>query len=515
MHDPWPIATWRFEQISPLLDPALTGAEKRRYIREKARQSIEWPHSGRRGARRPIARATLLRWLRSYQRDGLKGLLPEPRSRKKPDRSELVAYALALLVEEPERSLNQLLVYLKLQFPKQSLSRSTLQRELTRHSAYAGIVKRKPRKLRQRYETARPHECWQLDGKRFDVRFADGRRRTLYVLSILDDFSRFVLACVIALSESLAGTVRVARMAIERFGLPTRMQFDRGSAFDSKAFREGLALLGVHRNFVQRRAPESQGKIEAYHRVLKRWFVRELRYQQVHSLEHLEQLLWATIELFYNHHRHRELKTTPEQALAGCVSERRVGAEDLMRAFWARTRAKSHPKTGHVVLPNATFVVPARYAGKRASFRYDPVDRTRAVVVLDREHELALEPFVIKRAFASEPAEPPRGVGQLQKLLDTWRGYPRPNAQPGFGLPEVFTEIGRLLGHLVPQDEREARTIRDFYREFGPLHATHFRSALDATRSALGQGRALHVYLEHLARLIRVAQSRPESEDPQ
>lgn len=511
MHDPWSIATWRFEQISPLLDPALTGAEKRRYLRETGRESIEWPRSAGRGARRPIARATLLRWLRNFESQGLKGLLPKARRRETPDRSELVAYALALLVEEPERSLTQLLFYLKLQFPKQPLSRSTLQRELTRHRAYAGIVRREPRKLRERYETARPHECWQLDGKGpFRVRFADGTHRAVHVLSILDDFSRFVLACIIALAENIAASVRVTRMAIERFGLPTRMQFDRGSAFDSEAFREGLALLGIHRNFVLPRSPENQGKIEAYHRVLQRWFIRELRHQQVQNFEHLEQLLWATIELLYNHHRHRELKSTPEQALAGRVSERRVGAEDLAQAFWARTRAKSHPKTGHVNLPNAIFVVPARYAGQRTSFRYDPVE-TRAVLVVDREHELALDPFVVKRPFAS--AEPARGVGPLQKLLDTWRGHSRPNAPPGFGLPELFTEIGALLGYLVPRDEREAKSIRDFYREFGPLHPTHFRDAIDTTRSALGLGRPLHVYLEHLARLIR-AHAQPESEEP-
>jgi len=513
MHDPWAIATWRFEQISPLLDSALARAEKRRYIRDKARTSIEWPHSGRRGARRGIARATLLRWLRSYEREGLKGMLPKPRNRDKPDRSELVAYALALLVEEPERSLNQLLVYLKLQFPEQVLSRSTLQRELTQHRAYAGIIQRKPRKLRRRYETTRPHECWQLDGKGpFRVRFADGSQRAVHVLSILDDYSRFVLACIIALAENIAGSVRVVRLAIQRFGLPTRMQFDRGSAFDSHAFREGLALLGVHRNFVRPRAPEAQGKIEAYHRVLIRWFIRELRHQQVTNLEHLEQLLWATIELFYNRHRHRELKSTPEQALAGRLSERRVGTEDLMHAFWARTNAKSHPKTGQVNLPNSTFVVPARYAGKRARFRYDPVE-PRAVLVVDREHELALEPFVVQRLFASEPGEPPSGVGPLQKLLDVWRGHARPNAQPGFGLPELFTEIAALLGHLVPQDEREAKSIRDFYREFGPLHPTHFRNAMDSTRRTLGQARPLHVYLEHLARLIR-QHSQPENEEP-
>jgi hypothetical protein len=48
-----------------------------------------------------------------------------------------------------------------------------------------------------------------------------------------------------------------------KWALPERIQFDRGSAFDSHAFRNGLAALGIHRNFVKARSPEWEGKIEA------------------------------------------------------------------------------------------------------------------------------------------------------------------------------------------------------------------------------------------------------------
>ena len=524
MHDPWTIATWRYEVIGPLLDPELSRGEKRRYIREIVRGGADEPHAtGEERARRPISRATLWRWVHRYEREGLQGLLPAPRHRQKPDRATLIAYAIALLVEEPERSLTQLLVYLQLEFPEDRLSRSTLQRELTQHPAYAPIVKERSgttRRLRDRIQASRPHACWQLDGKGpFRVQLAGAStRRSVHVLSILDDYSRYILAAVVAPAEDIAATVRVARLAIARFGLPDRFQFDRGSAFDSHAFREGLALLGTHRNFVRARSPETQGKIEAYHRVLHRWFLAELSHQQVLSLEHLQDLLSATIELLYNRHRHRELKRSPEEALAGRLSLRRVGAEDLARAFWVRTQAQSHPKTGELALPNGRFRVPTRYAGRRLPVRYDPADAARAVLVLDRDHELDLDPFTIRNPFDSPPTEPPRGAGQLQKLLDVWRGQTRPNAPPGFGLPEVFRELSSLLGHLVPRDEREARAIRDFYREFGPLDPAAFRAALDTTRTALGAARALHVYLDHLARLIRaaasIAPSTPNPETP-
>lgn len=513
MRDPWEVTTWRYEQISPLLTPSLSRAERRRYLREKATHAVPWPGTGREPAPcRPIGRATMLRWLELYRTGGLTALLPKPPVRPKPDRSPLVAYALALLVEEPERSFTQLLAYLALEFPDTPIARSTLQRELAQHPAYPGLVKLRrgtTRKLRSRYETAYPHQCWQLDGKGpFPVTIA-GVSRRVHVLSVIDDYSRYILASVIAGREHTAAAVRVLRLALGTYGLPERMQFDRGSAFDSLDFRRGLALLGIHRNWVTARAAEAQGKIEAYHRVLTRWFVRELRHQEVLTVEHLEELLHATLDLLYHHHRHRQLKMTPTQALQGRLSPRRVSTDDLHRAFWGSVKAKSHAKTGEVHLPNGAFRVPARYAGHRLTFRFDHAAPERAVLLLRTGDELALEPFAVKRAFATPPTAPPRGAGQLQKLLDRWRGHERPNAFPGFGLPEVFRALGTLLGHLAPQDEREARAIHDFYRQFGPLHPEPFRAAIEATRRDLGEGRPLHAYLDHLARLIR-AHSQPE-----
>jgi len=58
-------ACWRFEQISPLLDPRLTGAERHQMIRALARVCLRWP-SGREA---PVPKRTLYRWLRAYQKD--------------------------------------------------------------------------------------------------------------------------------------------------------------------------------------------------------------------------------------------------------------------------------------------------------------------------------------------------------------------------------------------------------------------------------------------------------------
>jgi transposase InsO family protein len=518
MSNPWQIATWRFEMISALFDAKLTEAQKRRFIRERTTRAVQWPNSPE---KRPIGKSTLFRWLQNYREKGFLGLMPKTRKDKglvRSDRSLQVNYALGLLYEQPERSLTQLMLYLELEFGKLSISRSTLSRDLHAHPAFQGILRRRKgtdKKLRDLYETDQPHDSWQLDAKGpFAVTFINGKTMRVHVLSILDDFSRYVLAAIIASAENIEAAVRVFRLAASKWGIAQRMQFDRASAYDSKVFRTGLAILGVHRNWVKSRNPQAQGKIEAYHRSLKRWFVNEIAKQEVVDLQHLEALLQATIELVYNRHHHRQIKMSPQQALAQRISTRRVGAAELAQAFKVLIRAKSHPNTGQVSLPNGLFRVASRYAGQRCNFRYDPVDKHEALLIIDDEHQIPLEPFTKKRAFDYQRANEKRGTGQLQKLLDIWQGHSRPNAQPGFGLPEVFREFSRLLQRAVPIDQREATAIEAFYRKTGPLPAEPFRQAIDRTADALGANRALNAYLQYLDRLVQAQKNKPESEDP-
>ncbi len=495
-------------------------------MRERTTKPVKRPwekgkRRGKKNAAKPIGKSTLYRWIAAYREHGYIGLLPKPRDdRGKPRHAgtaEWVGYAIGLLYEQPERSLFQLEVYLRVEFLDYSLGRTTLRRHINAHPAFAGIKKLrsgKKSKLRDLYEADHPHEGWQLDGKGpFVVRFADGTRVRVHVLSILDDHSRAVLAGVVAKEEDTEAAIRVFDKAVTKWGLADRFQFDSGSAFDSHAFRGGLAALGVHRNFIKERSPEWDGKIEAYHKSLERWFVVELRSQQVVDLDHLQQLLEAMLELVYNRHPHREIGTTPEKRLAGRISERRVSQSDLERAFFVETTATSDKKTGEVRLPKGSFRVPSTaYAGQRSRFRYHPVYEGRAVLVTEDGREIELQPFTKKRLADVKPRVEKRGVGQLQKLVDLWRGMERPNSQPGFGLPEVFAALGRMLGRDVPGSESEAQTVLAFYRKYGPLPREAFEAACARSLASLGGGRPLTTYLADLERQIHADGGEPTND---
>ena len=527
MPDPSEIAARRFELIAILIDPSVDAARRRVAVRELLAKPVEWPGSleqRRRGEPpilRRITKSTLYRWARLFREHGYEGLIPKSRKDRGKSRSSSpstwVTYAIGLLYEQPSRSLWQLGLYLRVEFQAYSMSRSTLHRHLRAHPAYGGIVKlRKGRKskLRDRWEAAYPHEGWQLDGKGpFRVRFVDGTTIELRVLSVIECYSRAILAAVIAVEEDTSATITVLEIAIGLWGLPDRIQYDRGGAFDSHAVRQGIAQLGVHRGYSKPGTPEYQGLVEAYHKALGAWFITELRAQEVVDSEHLQELLEAMLALVYNAHPHRVTKASPAQRLANRQSSRRVTQQDLERSFFIATTAKPDAKTGEVKLPSGSFRVPAAFAEQRSRFLYHPGRSGRAVLIAKDDREIELQPFIKRSLSELREREMKRGTGQLQKLVDLWRGSERPNAQPGFGLPEVFRELSQIVGRELPRSEKEAHVVLAFYRKHGPLPKEPFVAACKRTAAQLGEARPLTTYLDDIERQIVGEASPDESED--
>jgi transposase InsO family protein len=454
--------------------------------------------------------------MRLHRARGFEGLAQEPRRDRGARRaidSAWIERAMALLRERPDRSLFMLQKLLG-----ERVSRSTLHRHLHAQPGYAQLRRRtkgereRRARLHRRFEAPAPHDIWQADAKGpFTVRIGSGRI-AVHVVTILDDKTRAILAAVASRSADLAAAVRTFRTAAARFGLPNKLYCDRASIFDSLAFRTGLAELGVHRIRTRPRRPTARGKIEAWHRSLERWFVGELRHQVVRSLEHLEELLLGTIEVLYMDHRHKELRMTPREALAGRVSDRRVPLERLEKAFLQVKRLKAHGKTGELQVDGRSLRLPAalaRLAGQKVTVVYDPVSPERAFVEDERTAKRTpLRPLLDP---PPERAKSERGPGRLQQLLDRYRGRTLPQAEAGTGLPELFELLGEALGRRVPQDEAEADLDHAFDRRSGPFARAPLEAALARLAKRLGPGRPLATTLTALER--RIVHEKPK-EDP-
>jgi transposase InsO family protein len=505
--DPLREACWRFEQISPLLEPRLTASERRRMIEEMGRVCVRWP-SGREA---PVPKSTTYRWLRAWRKDPrIESLMPAKRHRPSTAiKPEWVQHALALLEEEADRSLFILCLRIKQHFGlDRGPSRASLHRALRNEPRYIKLRRRArgESKLRRRFQARKPHDIWHADAKgAFMVQFTDGTTHKVQVLTILDDATRFVLAALVVLSESIGAAVATFRAAAGRWGLPWKFYADRGSAYDSDAFRKGLAMLGCHRINTRSRNPSAHGKIEAYHRSLKRWFVAELKHQPVRDLAHLQALLDAVLDQIYHEHVHRELKQTPREAFGNHISTRIVPLQRLREAFLIEKTLTAHKKTGEIRVGGKLFIVPERFwrKNRQVKIAIDPETPTVPYIVIKPGVYEPLAPAFHEAQSPSEPARGDEPVGPLTPLLERYRGRDLPQAHGGFGLPEIYAAFAQALGRTVPATEAEAAAVSRWLAENGPFEPKAFAAALSHALEALGPGRPLSQIIDALNRRIQ------------
>jgi putative transposase len=168
------------------------------------------------------------------------------------------------------------------------LSIKAIKRVLREHgyeSVYRGS--RPQGETLQRFEAPRRNALWQADFA--EVRVGPDR---LYVLILLDDFSRYVVGYALCNSPSSSVAVETFRAAMARHGKPESMRTDRGGAFVAFA-REGdfgrvLEAEDVTHIVGKSYSPKGGGKVESAVRTLRRelW---DLEHFEDH--EHAEQRL--------------------------------------------------------------------------------------------------------------------------------------------------------------------------------------------------------------------------------
>jgi len=146
---------------------------------------------------------------------------------------------------------------------------ATINRILSRRSLIH--VKDSHRPAVNRFEREHPNQLWQMDFKG-DYPLRRGR---CYPLSILDDHSRFIVG-LYALSGQDTATVSAYLIStFKRYGVPEAMLMDHGVPWWANANGHGLTRLsvslikqGIRLYFSGVRHPQTQGKVERFHRTL-------------------------------------------------------------------------------------------------------------------------------------------------------------------------------------------------------------------------------------------------------
>jgi len=184
----------------------------------------------------------------------------------------------------------------------------TIHRILVRRGFVTPQPQKRPRSSWLRFEHDLPNECWQSDMTHWQL--AD--QTSVEILNFIDDFSRCVLASVVVPVATAPEVVRVFYQAADRYGLPASVLTDNGAIYTARyrgattGLELDLAMLGITFKHGKPYHPQTQGKIERYHRTLKKWLRKQ---PAAESIAELQDQIDRFVE-YYN-------ETRPHQA-RGC-----------------------------------------------------------------------------------------------------------------------------------------------------------------------------------------------------
>lgn len=148
----------------------------------------------------------------------------------------------------------------------------------------------------QRYEAVRPNQLWHLD---FVHRYVN--KLHIYILLLLDDYSRFIVGAEIWEGERVDRVIETFESAVSRHGRPEMAMSDGGSAFWAwrgvSRFTRVLDEMGIDQWIAK--VPQVNGKLEVLNANLAKELFNQERF---FDLGQTQQRLVAWRE-FYNFRR--------------------------------------------------------------------------------------------------------------------------------------------------------------------------------------------------------------------
>ena len=416
----------RFQIIQPLLDQTLDKA-KRIQMRRKIAEEND------------ISEKTVKRWEDAFFQSGFSGLKPAEKtggqSSKLPDNfPELLQEAIQLKREVTSRSVSQIIFILEGEGKAEPgvLKRSTLQRYLFN----AGLGERQLKMYRQDEQGSttkrfcKPHRMMlaQADIKYGTgvITMVDGKKKTVYLSSLIDDHSRYILWSEWYEQQDEYCVEDVFRKAILKHGKFDKAYTDNGSQYLSRQLQTSCAMLGISLKRARPRSGKSKGKIEKFHQVVDS-FIAEVKLKKPMEIAELNRYWQIFLDEYYHKKPHDGIKeyykskgiTVPEK---GITPEQEWNRDTRALIFFdSKTVGEAFlhhekryvDKGGLISYNGRKYEAGAHLIGEQVVIAFDPMDN-RTITVYPKDSasftaspvqigEYCAREIPVPRAVADEP----------------------------------------------------------------------------------------------------------------
>ena len=203
-----------------------------------------------------INRSTVYETLRRWFAEGLRGLANKSRVRRPRVRKVTLQAieAVRKLQRNPLLGAWRIAAALKQQGTR--LSPRTVGRIMARNrDVYALSTPQREQKVAQPmpYAASRRHQWWTVDIRYVDVHQLGGGN--IYCISILENYSRAIIASALTRTQDLAAYLMVLYAAVHSCGSPEGLVSDSGSVFRAKRAQAIYQALGIRKEYIAKRQP--------------------------------------------------------------------------------------------------------------------------------------------------------------------------------------------------------------------------------------------------------------------
>ena len=179
----------------------------------------------------------------------------------------------------------------------------------------AGLLRKWNRKTSQKgkgfHQPHRPHRHWHVD-----IAYVNIAGTFYFLCSILDGYSRYIVHWEIREKMEEVDVETIVQRAREKFPDETpRIISDNGPQFISKEFKQFIRISGMTHVRTSPYYPQSNGKLERYHRTIKSDCIRP---GTPLTLEDARRIITRFVDHYNNVRLHSALKyITPSDQLRG------------------------------------------------------------------------------------------------------------------------------------------------------------------------------------------------------
>ncbi len=191
------------------------------------------------------------------------------------------------------------------------------------------------------------HQYWTVDVRYLDMHQLGGGM--IYVITILENFSRAVLASAISRSQDLSAYLMVLYAAIHQHGSPEALVSDSGSIFKAKEAMRIYAALGIKKEQIAKKQAW-QSYIETHFNVQRRmadWhFARAQTWVELVA-SHDRFIADYNFQVHWAHRDRQDNRLSPAEVL-GWVRGTQRDPLELHRIFYATRFGRRLDKLGYV-----------------------------------------------------------------------------------------------------------------------------------------------------------------------